>query len=211
MRYALIILFMVSMLFGQSDGLRTTYATATDRPLGVYNVNDNLTIVGLDEDLAYEKIRDILTEISVNHQDKVKQSWKYVVINNAEIKDQILSIFLKEMKNHYKLKKVSHNKIRQYWAHIFAAPIHILVFTDGDSVDEEAQDRGARAEAFSCSSVCRDIALTAMDLDQGFLWMGTMSLIEDEIKSLLRLSEDDQLIATVFLGDIDLKALARAQ
>ncbi len=212
MRYALIILLMAGLLFSQADKLQGTYATVPDRPLGTYDVNSNLTIVGVDKDLAYEKIRDILTGISVNHQDYAEKSWKYVVVNSEEIKEQILSIFLKEMKNHYKLKKVSDDKIKQYWANIFAAPIHVLVFSDGDPIDsEESQNKRALTEDFSCSSICRDIALTAMDLEQGFMWMGTMSLIEDEVKSLLRIPEENRLIATFFLGDIDLESLARAR
>jgi hypothetical protein len=150
--------------------------------------NDNIVMVGFDRYRDFELVDQALkcgTETDLH----------YYVVANDFINRNLLPEFLKRVKRLYPYNNFSSRELREFWTSLFSAPIHVFVFSEGGETAEVTCDR------FSHSEECRDLVCQSLESHGGFMWMGIMSVVEDRIKSLLAVPEDEQLVATVFFGD----------
>jgi|GEM_PF-2278855 len=177
------------------------YSAGTDSGLNDsryvrYICDGNVTYIGTDN----EQNCSIIKEMLKNDNEK---SLTYVVVNSGIIQRELMTSFLQEFKKYCRAKRISFRKITDYWSDIFDMPLQIFVFGCNDNTDEDI------FEKFNNSSLCRDIAVKSLELRCRFWWMGTMTIIEDDVKKLLQVPESSHLIATIFFGNIESRQALR--
>lgn len=59
----------------------------------------------------------------------------------------------------------------------------------------------------SVSAACQNILLAATALDLGSVWIGATLIVEPDIKTLLKVPEDVQLVSTIAIGYAAVKPL----
>jgi hypothetical protein len=150
--------------------------------------SNNVSYIGFQDQVDYDIITGIL---SVNGDLPLS----YYVVSNAVAQKELLPVFVRRFKRIMATPRIPEKQVRAYWNDIFNAPVQIFVFGDSDKRDEDLVDE------FCGSDPCCQMVMKALEYDRGFLWMGIMSIVEDEIKQLLHVPEGKRLIATIFFGD----------
>lgn len=156
----------------------------------------------LDVDVDQDTVKLLLRAASWAPSADNDQPWKFVVVKDREIKDQIQAAILDRMKGFYEARGYPLEAAGRYWSGIFSAPVHIFAFCDtsGIEIDKEWE----KIDVLHCfqgvSVACQNILLAAHALGLGSLWAGATLIVEDEIKSLLEAPEEVQLVAVIAVG-----------
>jgi hypothetical protein len=148
----------------------------------------NVRFVGFDEYFDCDAVKEVLNA-------NCRECLDFIVVNNSVTEKGLLPAFLIKMKSIYRYSRVPFRKVQEHWANIFSAPVHIFVFCDNGHTKEEMK------EVFSYSNVCFEMVAKSLELSRGFFWMGTMGLIEEQVKDFLNMPKDSHLVATIFFGD----------
>ncbi len=148
---------------------------------------ENVNYIGFDGHDDYELINGILS-------DNEGLPVTYYVVSRDIMHNEILPVFVKRFKSMMRQPRLPERQIRDYWSDVFSAPVYIFVFSRPDGAEP------ALGDAFSRSASCCDMVLKSLEYKRGFFWMGTMSIIEDQVKQCLRVPDEERLIATICFG-----------
>jgi len=148
----------------------------------------NVSYIGFQDQVDYEIIAGILS-------DNNDLPLSYYVVSSAVAQKELLPAFVRRYKRIMTTPRIPEREVRAYWHEIFNAPVQIFVFGDCDNRDQ------GLADEFIDSDPCYQMVVKALEYNRGFLWMGIMSIVEDELKQLLHVPEGKRLIATIFFGD----------
>ncbi len=152
--------------------------------------SENVNYIGFDGHDDYEIINGILS-------DQEGLPVTYYVVSRDIIHKKILPVFVKRFRNMMQQPRLPEHEIRDYWSNIFSAPVYIFVFSRSDGTEPDAGD------AFSRSASCCEMVVKSLEYKRGFFWMGTMSIIEEQVKQCLQVPDQERLIATICFGHRD--------
>ncbi len=170
---AIIIIVCLSWLMPVSMQAETTVISSENDPCCV----DNETV-------------NIFLETDVLAGDEnINNGWHYYIVYSDQNKEQLLNAFLPKLKKFHRHSKLPFRAVTDYWTKQYDVPIQIYVFGEKDG----------QADQFSISNTCADIISRAHLLGLGFLWNGTASIAEDNIKQILDVPDDYSLITSIFL------------
>ena len=149
--------------------------------------SENVNYIGFDGHDDYEVVSGILN-------DNENLPVTYYVVSRDVIQKELLPVFVKRFKNMMQQPRLPERQIRDYWSNVFSAPVYIFVFCRPDQTEPVLGD------AFSCSASCYEMVAKSLEYKGGFFWMGTMSIIEDQVKQCFQVPDSDRLIATICFG-----------
>lgn len=152
----------------------------------------------VDQDTIELLLRAAIWAPSANND----QPWKFVVVRDKEIKNQIIDAVIERMKGAYEKLGYPLDRIKMYWSGVFSAPVHIFAFCDtsGIVVDKDFKEMEILHNMQGVSIACQNILLAAQALELGSLWAGGPMVVEEQIKTLLRVPEDVRLAAIIGVG-----------
>ncbi len=155
-----------------------------------------------DKDIDPFLIEEILHMASWAPSADNDQPWKFVIVKNKETKTQIFDLFIARMKNYYKKRGVPVDRIKSFWSGHFTAPVFIFAFIHSQKEETDGEFREIEKiwNIQSVSNACQNILLAAKAMKLGSCWMGALLVIESEIKNLLHIPEDVQLMTVIALG-----------
>lgn len=127
------------------------------------------------------------------------QPWRFVVIEDAEVKKKLLKTALPNAKKILDLIKesdpVRHEAITKRLSELpdpvyYSAPVIVFVIGSG------------RYAAHSCPLACENMMLAAHSLGIGSCWVGFGSMVtdDDEVKRILDLKDDEMIFGPILLG-----------
>jgi len=156
----------------------------------------------LEKEVEESKIELILKAATWAPSANNNQPWKFVVVRNGETKEKILNAFLDRMKDYYEGHGLPLERIRPFWAGIWAAPVHIFAFCDTSVVEieegwEEIEMLWSRQ---GVSAACQNVLLAAHALGLGSVWTGASLALEEEIKSMLGVPNEVKLMTVIAVG-----------
>jgi nitroreductase len=131
-----------------------------------------------------------------------EQPWKFVVVREKEIKEQVLEAFMTRMKGYYETNEIPLDRIRAYWSGVFSAPVHIFVFCDTSDVEIEKEWEEIQMlwSIQGVSAAAQNILLAAHSLGLGSVWTGATLAVEDTVKVLLQVPKDVRLMTVIAVG-----------
>jgi nitroreductase len=127
------------------------------------------------------------------------QPWRFVVVEDAEFKRQLLLAARPKAKNILSFIKDAdpdkYNSLMKRYAEIddpiyYSAPVVLFVIGSGRYTDH------------SCPLACQNIMLAAYSLGLGSCWVGFGSMVTDnaEIIKALELKDDEKIFGPIILG-----------
>jgi nitroreductase len=127
------------------------------------------------------------------------QPWRFVVVENPEVKKRLLQAALPQAKKITELVKdvdpERYASIKKRYEEMpdpvyYSAPAVVFVIGNG------------RYAAHSCPLACENMMLAAQALGLGSCWVGFGALVTEdaEVKKILELKEDDALFGPILLG-----------
>lgn len=127
------------------------------------------------------------------------QPWRFVVVEDNEVKMKLLSAALPQAKKFTETVKdfdpVRYEVIKKRYSELpdpiyYSAPAIVFVIGNG------------RYAVHSCPLACENMMLAAHSLGLGSCWVGfgAMVLEEPEVRSLLELKEDESIFGPILLG-----------
>jgi len=150
------------------------------------------------KEVENEKIQAILEAGGWAPSNLNSQPWRFIVVRNAEVKNQIKDIA--EEAKQYLMEKHCVKWLKHYPLDFLdQAPVFIAVTADPDKAgpDRYLQEK-AISHMFSCCAAIQNMLLVAHSLGLGSLWF---SLFDREpVKNLLNIDEKMELIALVLIG-----------
>lgn len=130
------------------------------------------------------------------------QPWKFIILRDKIIKNQIVHSLIDTMKDYYEVKGIPLERMRSYWSSVFSAPVHIFAFCDERSIETDGEWKEIERlhNIQGVSVACQNILLAATALQLGSLWMGGPLVVEDNIKMLLQAPSEAKLVAVIAIG-----------
>ncbi len=127
------------------------------------------------------------------------QPWRFVVVEDPEVKRNLLQAALPQAKKITELVKdvdpERYESIKKRYAELpdpvyYSAPTIVFVIGNG------------RYSAHSCPLACENMMLAAHALGIGSCWVGFGAMVTDdpEVKKILELKEDDSIFGPILLG-----------
>ena len=127
------------------------------------------------------------------------QPWRFVVVEEKEIKDKLLGAALPNAKKILELVKDAdperYEMIKKRYAELkdpvyYSAPTIIFVIGSGRYADH------------SCPLACENMMLAACSLGLGSCWVGFGAMVAEdkEIRTVLELREDEKIFGPILLG-----------
>jgi nitroreductase len=127
------------------------------------------------------------------------QPWRFVVVENAEVKKKLLRAALPNARKILDLVKesdpVRHEAIMKRLSELpdpvyYSAPVIIFVIGSG------------RYAQHSCPLACENMMLAAHSMGLGSCWVGFGSMVTDdqEVKLILELKDDEMIFGPILLG-----------
>ena len=155
-----------------------------------------------ERDVEESKIELMLKAATWAPSANNDQPWKFVVVRDKETKEKVLNAFLDRMKDYFEEHGLPLERIRPFWAGIWAAPVHIFAFCDTSVVEiEEGWEKIEMLwSAQGVSAACQNMLLAAHALGLGAVWAGGSVAVEDEIKSMLGVPEGIKLMTVIAVG-----------
>lgn len=155
-----------------------------------------------EKEVEDSKIELILKAATWAPSANNNQPWKFVVVRNEETKERVLNAFLDRMKDYFEGHGLPLDRIRPFWAGIWAAPVHIFAFCDTSvvEIEEDWEETEMLWSAQGVSAACQNILLAAHALGLGSVWTGGSLAVEDEIKSLLDVPQGVKLMTVIAVG-----------
>ncbi|ODS35237.1 MAG: hypothetical protein A7315_01940 [Candidatus Altiarchaeales archaeon WOR_SM1_79] len=137
------------------------------------------------------------------------QPWKFVVVRDRGVKEKIVETLVNQTKIAFEKRGYPSDAVKRYWSNLFSSPVHIFAFCDtaGVEIDKDWQNIDMLHCMQSVSAACQNILLAATALDLGSLWIGATLIIEPEIKKLLKVPKNFQLVSTIAIGYVADKSL----
>lgn len=157
----------------------------------------------LDKDVEPFLIEELLWMASWAPSSNNDQPWKFVVVKDEDKKSRIFDSFMDRMKEYYEKRNVPFERIKAFWTGHFTAPVFIFVFNHSlpkEDTDIEFSDIEEIWNIQSVSNACQNLLLAAKAMDLGTCWMGALLIIESEIKQLLHVPGEAQLMTVIALG-----------
>ena len=127
------------------------------------------------------------------------QPWRFVVVEEKEIKDKLLRAALPNAKKILEMIKDAdperYEMIKERYAALkdpvyYSAPTIIFVIGSGRYADH------------SCPLACENMMLAAYSLGLGSCWVGFGAMVTEdkEIRNVLKLREDEKIFGPILLG-----------
>jgi nitroreductase len=127
------------------------------------------------------------------------QPWRFVVVQDAEVRNKLLRAALPHAKNIIETIKESHPEryevIKKRYSELkdpiyYSAPVILFVIGSSRYADS------------SCPLACQNIMLAAHSLGIGSCWVGFGSMVCDdrEIRDILELGQDEKIYGPIILG-----------
>jgi nitroreductase len=127
------------------------------------------------------------------------QPWRFVVVENAEVKKKLLRVALPHARKILDLVKesdpVRHEAIMKRLNELqdpvyYSAPVIIFVIGSG------------RYAPHSCPLACENMMLAAHSMGLGSCWVGFGSMVTDdeEVKGILEMKDDETIFGPILLG-----------
>lgn len=185
------------------DGGGPNEKTPFDTNLALKTIKERRSIRQFqDKDVDQDTIELLLRAATWAPSANNDQPWKFVVVRDKEIKSQIIDAVIERMKGAYEELGYPLDRIRMYWSGVFSAPVHIFAFCDttGVAVDKDFEEMEILHNMQGVSAACQNILLAAQALDLGSLWAGGPMVVEEQIKTLLRVPEEVRLAAIIGVG-----------
>lgn len=147
--------------------------------------------------------RDILNAIIEAGNDAPSamnsQPWRFVVVEDREMKRKLLGAALPQAKKITEMVKDvdpdRYESMKKRYAELpdpvyYSAPV--IVFVIG----------GGRYAAHSCPLACENMMLAAQSLGIGSCWVGFGAMVTEdpEVKSILELKDDESIFGPILLG-----------
>jgi nitroreductase len=155
-----------------------------------------------EKDVEEPKIKQILRAGTWAPSANNDQPWKFVVVRSGETKGKVLNAFLNRMKGYYEGHGIPLDRIRAFWSSILAAPVHIFVFRDISVADIEKgyEEIEILWSTQAISAACQNMLLTIHALGLGAVWTGAMLIVEEDIKAMLGVPQEVQLMTVIAVG-----------
>ncbi len=155
-----------------------------------------------DKDVDSNLIKIVLKAAMWAPSANNNQPWKFVVVRDKNIKEKIVERMISQTKTALEKKGYPLEMVKRYWSNLFSAPVHIFAFCDtaGIEIDKEWQDIDMLHYMQGIAAACQNILLAATALDLGSLWIGATLIVESEIKELLHVPKNVQLVSTIAIG-----------
>lgn len=155
----------------------------------------------INKPIEDEKIQKILEAAIFAPSVGYSQPWKFVIIKNKKIKEQIIHNFIDE---NNKAKKIFHNNTLYNSLKlegIKEAPINIAVFYE--TAHEPILGMTSMKEMGKYSVVCavQNMWLMARSLNIGIGWVSILD--EEKVLQTLQMPKNTQLIAYLCVGYVD--------
>ena len=198
--FALMLIFM-KLLYPEEAGLFENSPFETNPVLKAIKERRSIRKFQV-KDVDPGKIEILLKAASWAPSANNDQPWKFVIVRNRETKNDIREALMDTMKGFYETKGIPSERMNSYWSSVFSAPVHIFVFCDTRHIemDKEWEDIEKLHNIQGVSAACQNILLAATALDLASLWMGGPLVVEDDIKGLLNIPQDVQLMAIIAIG-----------
>jgi len=109
---------------------------------------------------------------------------------------------LNRMKGYYEGHGIPLDRIRAFWSSILAAPVHIFAFSDISVADMEKKYEKIEMiwSIQAVSAACQNMLLTIHALGLGAVWTGAMLIVEEDIKAMLGVPQEVQLMTVIAVG-----------
>ncbi|UCG93027.1 MAG: nitroreductase family protein [candidate division WOR-3 bacterium] len=154
-----------------------------------------------DHDINENVVRALLRAATWAPSANNEQPWRFVVVRDKKMKQQILKLFLTRMRDYYEKHAVPYEQVKVFWSNIFSAPVFIFAFgLPSGETDKEFADIQASWNIQAVSNACQNILLAAKALDVGSCWIDALLTIESDIKHLLHVPDRAQFITAIALG-----------
>jgi nitroreductase/putative intracellular protease/amidase len=155
-----------------------------------------------EKEVEESKIELILKAATWAPSANNNQPWKFVVVRDKETKEKVLNAFLDRMKDYYEDHGLPLERIRPFWAGIWAAPVHIFAFCDTRVVEIEEgwEEIEMLWSTQGVSAACQNLLLAARALGLGSVWTGASLAVEEEIKSMLGVPKEVKLMTVIAVG-----------
>lgn len=155
-----------------------------------------------DKDVDSTMMNTILKAATWTPSANNNQPWKFVVVRDRNVKEKIVEALMNQTKAAFEKRGYPLEMVKRYWSNLFSAPVHIFAFCDtaGIEIDKEWQDIDMLHCMQGVAAACQNILLAATALDLGSLWIGATLIVEPEIKELLNVPKNVQLVSTIAIG-----------
>jgi len=155
-----------------------------------------------DKPVSKEILTELIKEASKAPSAKNEQPWKFYVVCSKKVRDSFAKIMSEEFN---KIKKYTDEKLSsevekvalKFYKNMGDAPNLILVFREKK---ENAPDYQEFNDISGISCAIENLMLSAVEKGLGTCWVGTFKGRENEIKKLLKISGNEELVAGVLIG-----------
>jgi len=149
-----------------------------------------------------EVLIDLINQASKAPSAKNEQPWKFYVIFSKNVRDSFAKIMSEEFNklNNTKDEKLSSEieKVAlKFYKNMGDAPNLILVFKEKKENSPVYQDSNDIA-GISCA--IENLMLSAVEKGLGTCWVGTFKGRENDIKKVLKISAEEELVAGILIG-----------
>ena len=148
----------------------------------------------LDKDVDKKYIDLIINNGILAPSSKNKQPWNFVVVKGVT-KSKIGNQMLDWVENKHpdaSLKILESNAIYRTGMAFREAPVAILIY-------KEKTDELSLNDVLAIGACVENMFLTATDLKLGALWLTAITSVEDEVNSMLNIT-DKQLVSALLVG-----------
>lgn len=135
-------------------------------------------------------IEEIIHDGTLAPSAKNRQPWKFIVIQNEQIKNSIVEEMMKEVENRIHMGK-NKGSIEETAKAMKQAPCLVMIFN--------IEPHNCISDIQSIGACIENMCLSATDKGLGSLWINDIYEIEDKLKNLLH-QEEHQLVAGLALG-----------
>lgn len=157
----------------------------------------------IDQEIDEQTLQAILDAASNSPSVGFSQPWEFVIIRDAQIKEDIARIF--EQENAKASQLFKDIKAAQYSTlkleGILATPINIAVFYTPSQTPVLGQTSMNKAGEYSVVCAIQNMWLMSRALNIGMGWVSILNA--DEVKSVLNAPADRELVAYLCLGHVD--------
>ncbi|MEE1039032.1 MAG: nitroreductase family protein [Eubacterium sp.] len=126
------------------------------------------------DDLSYDQVMAVLESARLCQSGKNRQPWRFMILKGDD-KNRVGHMMLDHMENEIQDGKAAHMLGVSAKA-ILQAPVLILIFKD--KTDDSIKNEG---DTLSVGAAIEHMALTAVDLGLGSLWLRQILCVKDEI------------------------------
>ena len=177
--------------------------TAFDRDPVLKAISERRSIRAFqDRDVEPAVVHTILQAATWAPSANNEQPWKFIVVRNKTIKQQVCDSVMARMAAYYESLGIPAERMKAYWESVFAAPVHVFAFSDPSAVEWDSGwvDIQATWNLEGVSAACQNMLLAAHTQGLGSLWFGLSLAAEQQIKQVLQVPEAVKLVTTIALG-----------